>query len=153
MSRFRKESGNKTPELSTASLPDIVFMLLFFFIVATVEREETFQVNFVRPTATQKEEVEDRSTVQFIYVGKRIEGAKTNSAAYQMNGSIMPTLKEAGEAAVDHLAKFSGNKKPVFSLKIDEGTDMDDVNNLKLELIEAGVTEVLYSIRDEEQKQ
>lgn len=86
MSRFRKESGNKTPELSTASLPDIVFMLLFFFIVATVEREETFQVNFVRPTATQKEEVEDRSTVQFIYVGKRIEGAKTNSAAYQMNG-------------------------------------------------------------------
>ena len=42
MSKFRKNNKGETPKISTASLPDIVFMLLFFFMVATVLRDNSF---------------------------------------------------------------------------------------------------------------
>ena len=44
MSKFKKDSGKELPPISTASLPDIVFMLLFFFMVSTTMREVTVNV-------------------------------------------------------------------------------------------------------------
>jgi biopolymer transport protein ExbD len=50
MSKFRKKGGKEVPPISTASLPDIVFMLLFFFMVSTTMREVTlkYTLNFRR---------------------------------------------------------------------------------------------------------
>ena len=53
MSKFRKDSKKDTPGISTASLPDIVFMLLFFFMVTTVMRETTIMVQQSLPQATE----------------------------------------------------------------------------------------------------
>ena len=39
MAKFKKGGKRETPAISTASLPDIVFMLLFFFMVSTTMRE------------------------------------------------------------------------------------------------------------------
>lgn len=39
MAKFKKDGKRETPAISTASLPDIVFMLLFFFMVSTTMRE------------------------------------------------------------------------------------------------------------------
>ena len=44
MSKFKKKKGGDLPAISTASLPDIVFMLLFFFMVATVMRQNTLKI-------------------------------------------------------------------------------------------------------------
>ncbi|MGB0983810.1 MAG: ExbD/TolR family protein, partial [Saprospiraceae bacterium] len=44
MSKFKKKRGAATPEISTASLPDIIFMLLFFFMVVTVMRESELKI-------------------------------------------------------------------------------------------------------------
>ena len=44
MSKFKKKKTGDLPAISTASLPDIVFMLLFFFMVATVMRDSTLMV-------------------------------------------------------------------------------------------------------------
>lgn len=38
MSKFRKEDKKAAPGVNTSSLPDIVFMLLFFFMVATTSK-------------------------------------------------------------------------------------------------------------------
>ena len=48
MSKFRKDGKKGIPAISTASLPDIVFMLLFFFMVTTVMRETTLFVNILK---------------------------------------------------------------------------------------------------------
>ena len=53
MSRFKKKKGTGTPAMSTASLPDIVFMLLFFFMVTTVMRETTLIVDNKLPKASE----------------------------------------------------------------------------------------------------
>ena len=39
MSKFRKGGRGGAPAVNTSSLPDIVFMLLFFFMVATTSKE------------------------------------------------------------------------------------------------------------------
>ena len=53
MSKFRKNNKGETPKISTASLPDIVFMLLFFFMVATVLRDNTLMIQNTFPAADQ----------------------------------------------------------------------------------------------------
>ena len=44
MAKFKKDGKKETPAISTASLPDIVFMLLFFFMVSTTMREVTLMI-------------------------------------------------------------------------------------------------------------
>ena len=58
MSKFRKNGSKSMPAISTASLPDIVFMLLFFFMVTTVMRETTLFVSVVTPKATEIKKME-----------------------------------------------------------------------------------------------
>ena len=61
MSKFKKDTGKDTPGISTASLPDIVFMLLFFFMVTTVMRETTIMVKQTMPEATEIKKLEKKS--------------------------------------------------------------------------------------------
>ena len=58
MAKFRKEGGKETPAISTASLPDIVFMLLFFFMVSTTMREVLVMVDNGMPEAKEISKLE-----------------------------------------------------------------------------------------------
>lgn len=69
MSKFRKNDSKELPPISTASLPDIVFMLLFFFMVSTTMREVTLMVKVTVPEATELSKLEKKSLVSYIYVG------------------------------------------------------------------------------------
>ena len=73
MSKFKKDTGKDTPGISTASLPDIVFMLLFFFMVTTVMRETTIMVKQTMPEATEIKKLEKKSLVSYIYVGRSFD--------------------------------------------------------------------------------
>ena len=66
MSKFKKSTGGGTPAISTASLPDIVFMLLFFFMVTTVMREVTLLVENTKPYATEIKKLEKKNTKKLI---------------------------------------------------------------------------------------
>ena len=70
MSKFKKKKSGELPAISTASLPDIVFMLLFFFMVATTMRETTLMVQNSLPTADQVEKLDKKDLVMYIYAGK-----------------------------------------------------------------------------------
>ena len=70
MAKFRKEGGKETPAISTASLPDIVFMLLFFFMVSTTMREVLVMVDNGMPEAKEISKLEKKSLVSNIFIGK-----------------------------------------------------------------------------------
>jgi biopolymer transport protein ExbD len=63
MGRIRKKKSGGTPAMSTASLPDIVFMLLFFFMVTTTMREVDLKVNVSKPKATEIQKLERKDLV------------------------------------------------------------------------------------------
>jgi biopolymer transport protein ExbD len=69
MSKFKKKAKSKQ-EIPTSALPDIIFMLLFFFMVTTVMRENTIKVEQRIPPASQLKKIERKSLVSYMYVGK-----------------------------------------------------------------------------------
>ena len=72
MSKFKKEGSGGAPTMNTASLPDIVFMLLFFFMVATTSKETDPTVEFESPTGTKTMDLtpyKQRSEIDFLYLG------------------------------------------------------------------------------------
>lgn len=76
MSKFKKNKSGEQPAISTASLPDIVFMLLFFFMVTTVMREQDLLVKVSPPEATEAEKIDRKDLVSYIYIGSPIEKLK-----------------------------------------------------------------------------
>ena len=70
MGKFNKTGKRGMPALTTASLPDLIFTLLFFFMIVTTMREVSLKVEFKIPQGTELEKLEKKSLVTFIYVGK-----------------------------------------------------------------------------------
>ena len=69
MAKFKKKP-KKDPEVPTSALPDIIFMLLFFFMVTTVLRETTINVQQRLPKATELRKLQRKSLVSYLYMGK-----------------------------------------------------------------------------------
>ena len=69
MSKFKKKRGSSSPAISTASLPDIVFMLLFFFMVVTVIRENELKVDVTVPRASELRKLENKSLTTNMFIG------------------------------------------------------------------------------------
>jgi len=88
MSRFRKKGGKDTPGISTASLPDIIFMLLFFFMVTTVMRETELLVKVASPSAKEVQKLEKKSLVSFIYVGEPVQSKLGTNTRIQLNDAF-----------------------------------------------------------------
>ncbi len=151
MSKFRKKGEKEVPPISTASLPDIVFMLLFFFMVSTTMREVTYKVEITLPEATELSKLEKKSLVSYIYVGEPLKQyQKTFGVAprIQLNdqfagvGDIQDYVIAEREARDEAERPFM-----ITSLKIDENTKMGIVSDIKQELRKAAALHINYSSR------
>ena len=151
MSKFKKKGGNELPPISTASLPDIVFMLLFFFMVSTTMREVTLKVNVKLPEATELSKLEKKSLVSYIYVGEPIKQyQKVFGVAprIQLNdqfaniGDIQDYVIAEREARDEAEQPFM-----ITSLKVDDNTKMGIVSAIKQELRKSAALHINYSSR------
>ncbi len=147
MGKFTRRLSGKTPELSTASLPDIVFMLLFFFMVVTVLRDTDLLVNNILPKADQVEKLKkDRSV--YIYAGKpseRYEDKYGSGAKIQIGDkytditNIKFALTEARQKLLPEL-----QDKVMVALKVDEKTNTGMVTDIKQELRDLNMLKIIY---------
>ncbi|GAB5417541.1 MAG: biopolymer transporter ExbD [Crocinitomicaceae bacterium] len=89
MSKFRKENKKGAPGVNTSSLPDIVFMLLFFFMVATTTKESDPTVEVERPegvSATDLTPYKQRSEIDFLYLGQPRN--KNRASAFKLGHAL-----------------------------------------------------------------
>lgn len=151
MSKFKKDNSKELPAISTASLPDIVFMLLFFFMSTTQMRQNTLMVDVTPPKATEISKLEKKTLVSYIFVGPPI---KPMQAIYgiepqiQLNDTYkkvtdIPDFIEAERQARDE----SEIPQMITSLKVDADTKMGIVNEIKQELRKAAALHISYSSR------
>jgi len=146
---IRKKGGKSTPEISTASLPDIIFMLLFFFMVVTVMRETEQKVEVQYPKATELAKLEKKSVVSTIYVGPPNNNYKKTfgtAPRIQLNDEIADK-EEIFQWVQDERNKLNEKKQPAFtvSIKADSKTKMGIISELKQELRKAAALKVNYS--------
>lgn len=151
MSKFKKKSGGGTPEISTASLPDIVFMLLFFFMVVTVLRQNTPLIENALPVADEVEKL-DKNLVMYIYAGKPLQRYQEQfgtEARIQLNDkfadvSDIQAFIEAERASKrEELVPFL-----TTALKVDGETNMGLISDIKQELRHANALRINYTTRE-----
>ena len=70
MAVMKKKGDKSLPPISTASLPDVIFMILFFFMISTTMRDQELLVRYKLPTATEVQKLEKKSLVSFIHIGQ-----------------------------------------------------------------------------------
>lgn len=149
MGRFKKEGAKETPALSTSSLPDIIFMLLFFFMVSTTMRETTLFVKIKAPVGTEVQKVERKSLVSYIYIGEPIQSRIYGTEPrIQLNDAIAGVEDIAEYIAKEREARNEYDRKLITtSLKVDKATKMGIVTDVKQELRKVGAFKINYSCR------
>lgn len=161
MSRFKKKGKKNTPGISTASLPDIVFMLLFFFMVATVSKEEDLIVDITIPNAEQCKTLEDKSVEVYINVGtpvKELQGQYGAEPRIQLNDAIkdlshLPQYIEEKREGIKKqgITAEQGNKlmkKMVVSLKVDQKSKLGTIDDIKQELRKLNALKINYVVNN-----
>lgn len=154
MGRFKKKSKDELPAVSTASLPDIIFMLLFFFMVSTVMRETTLFVTIKMPNATEVQKLEKKTAVSYIYIGyPKQPGLYGTEPRIQLNDAIAD-VENIQEFVASERQATSEVDRPFLttSLKVDGKTKMGIVTDVKQELRQAGAFKINYSSRKDHGK-
>ncbi|UCH14179.1 MAG: biopolymer transporter ExbD [Bacteroidales bacterium] len=155
MSKFARKSKGKMPGISTASLPDIVFMLLFFFMVTTVLRETNLKVNISPPFASEIKKLEKKSLVSYINIGKPIQKKIYGTAPRIQLNDAFASKEKIREFISSEREKMTeaDRKKMTVSLKCDKDVEMGIVTDVKEELKKASALKINYSSRSGTQKQ
>lgn len=148
MSKFRKNKKG-LPAISTASLPDIVFMLLFFFMVSTTMRETDLLIKKpLLPSANEVKKLEHKSLVSTIYIGKAKDSKYGAGDKIQLNDKLS-TVKDVRAFIYSERAKHNEDEVPYMtvSIKADINSYVGTITDIKAELREINALKVSYSSR------
>jgi biopolymer transport protein ExbD len=146
MHKFKKKAKSD-PEIPTSALPDIIFMLLFFFMVTTVLRETTINVQQHIPKATELRKLQRKSLVSYLYMGKPQNIAmfgdepkiQANDVFIQVKDVIMWVEKE--KAKLDEVER----DQITIAFKVDEQVKMGLISDVQMELRKANARKLMYS--------
>lgn len=137
------------PALNTSSLPDLIFTILFFFMIVTTMREVTLMVEFTVPRGTELEKMTKKSLISYIYVGKptkELRGKMGSGTQIQLNDKFA-SLAEVQDYVYQEREAMKESDKPFMkvSLKVDENTQMGIVTDIKQELRKSWALNINYS--------
>ena len=149
MSRFNKNGSREMPEMNTSSLPDLIFTILFFFMMVTTMREVTLKVKFDKPTGTQLEKLARKSCTSFIYIGQPTEAMRAqvgSGTRIQLNDKYAEPA-EVYDYVNSERSELAEVDKPFFtvSLKADHNTPMGIMTDVKQVLRKAYALKIVYS--------
>jgi len=145
MGKFNKGKTRAVPALSTASLPDIIFMLLFFFMVATTMKEVDMQVEVKKPGASEAVELENKDMVDFIYVGFPTDADEGTQPRIQLDDQLAIDYTQVAPWKLSKAREGKTVFDIVTSLKVHEEVGMRIVSNIKETLREIDAVKINYS--------
>ena len=149
MSRFRKTTRREVPVLNTASLPDLIFTILFFFMIVTNMRPVPIKTQFDVPKATELQKLQEKNQVIYLMVGKDFaEPDHYAKPVIQLDSDFVAfdDLSEQLKQRVDQVADENERERMTVVLKIDKDIPMGFVNDIKEKLRENGLLTIHYSV-------
>ena len=150
MAKIRRNEKREMPALNTSSLPDIIFMLLFFFMSVTSMKEVSYKVTCSNsPQASELTKLEKKSLVRYIYVGKPTDqyvkqfGTDTR---IQLDDQFAEA-NEIGDYIINERSAMKEDEqgKLTVSIKADKETRMGVITEIKQELRRAYALKISYS--------
>ena len=134
------------PGLNTASMPDLVFTVLFFFMIVTHLHEVPERVDYDAPDAEKLDKLRSKPSVVYLYVGTAEQPDGTTATAYQVNDRMV-RLNHIAEAVADERKAMSSEDRQqmVVCIKADLHTKMETISAVKEQLRKAGALKIQYS--------
>ena len=152
MSKFSDKGKAEMPELNTSSLPDLIFSILFFFMIVTSMREQEVKVQVELPSGTELSKIERKSAITNIYIGTPMNNKESQEAGIQLND------RQLSRREVNNLRAYIveekerlGSKaaKMKVALKIDNNIDMGLLSEVKMQLRKAYAMQIVNSANEE----
>jgi biopolymer transport protein ExbD len=145
---FKKKQAGSNQEIPTSAMPDVVFMLLFFFMVTTVLREVTLKVKLDLTKATNIEKIEEKRLVSYIYMGpERLPQNQLGEDKVQIDDAIVEDIGAIRNIMYD---KLLAEPRMIVSLRVDENSEFSLLSDVTKELQQAGTFRINYSTKREE---
>lgn len=140
--QIRRKKHRSVPGLNMASMPDLIFTVLFFFMIVTHMRNETVKVKLQVPQGTEVTKSSNKFSTINIYIGRNNYG----DTQIQVNDRIC-SLEQVGALVQNFKANLSEESQEnlIINLRADRNTDMGVVNDLKKELRNVGALTIRYS--------
>lgn len=136
------------PELSTSSLPDLIFTILFFFMMVTSMREVTLKVKFTVPQGTELEKLEHKQYASYIYIGPptdQLRGQFGTGSRIQLNDRYSEPREIYSFIGREREREGMDGTKQVVSIKADVNTQMGLITDIKEQLRKAYALRLNYS--------
>lgn len=152
MGKFKQKTKGGAPGISTASLPDVVFMLLFFFMVTTVMRDVELKVKIKTPEQiTESKKIQKKSLISYIYIGEprpQFQSLMGTEPRIQLNDAFAK-LSDIQIFVEKERAARPESDVPFLttSLKVDVNVKMGIITDIKQELRKANALKINYSAR------
>ena len=149
MAKFNKKKDGDLPAVSTASLPDIVFILLFFFMTVTTMKDSSLMVENTLPNASETKKLEKKDRVIYIYVGKptsQYQKVFGTEPKIQLNDKFA-SISEVGPFILQERAKKAQELQNVLTtaMKVDKEANMGLISDIKQELRKVNALKVNYT--------
>ena len=149
MSMFKRRM-REVPGLNTSSLPDLIFSVLFFFMIVTHMRKVTLKVEYQVPQGKELTRLTKKSAVTYIYIGKPVNGLKKSKGGdqtvIQMNDKLI-TPAEVVDYVTAEKKRMSAEDQQLMtvSIKADAHTKMGVITDVKQALRQAKALKINYS--------
>jgi biopolymer transport protein ExbD len=151
MAKFERKGKGGLPAINTASLPDVVFMLLFFFMTVTTLRETEQLVIVKLPEASQAAKIERKDLTSYIYIGTPTLGYQARmgtDARIQLNDAFKEISDIRDFIAAERETLTEADRQfMTTSLKVDVDVRMGIVSDIKQELRRCSALRITYSAR------
>lgn len=148
MSIFRRRSHD-IPELNTASLPDLIFTILFFFMLVTHMRKVAVKVKYQVPQGTELTKLVKKTAITYLYIGKPMNETgqlASDSLCIQMNDKLVDVAEIKSYLVKERATMAAEDKKQMsVSIRADKETPMGRIIDIKQSLREANVLNVNYA--------
>ena len=147
MAGFKKKEKREMPEMNTSSLPDLIFTILFFFMIVTTMREVTLKVKFTVPQGTELEKLTKKSVVSFIYVGPPTDALRAqmgSSTRIQLNDRYAEP-REVMDFVAQERQGMQNQAEQIISIKADSKTQRGIITDIKEVLRKSWALRINYS--------
>ncbi|WP_234572673.1 ExbD/TolR family protein [Rhodohalobacter sp. 614A] len=147
MAHFEKKQAKTSQSVPTSAMPDVVFMLLIFFMVTTVLREVELQVQIEYTAAENIEKIEQKRLVSYVYVGpERLGGNRVGDTKVQIDDALVEEMGAIRNIMYDKLVE---QPRLIVSLRVDSDSEFGVITDVQQELRHAGTLRINYSTRRE----
>jgi len=143
------------PGLNLAAMPDLIFTVLFFFMIVTHMRDVDPKVHYVVPQGTEVEKARKAGLV-YIFIGKPVDAegrVVSDVTRIQLNNRIV-SIDEIGPAIAEERSRMAESERQLLtvSIRADRDTEMGVINDVKQALRRAGALNINYSATSRSQQ-